>query len=140
MSGTINIARDLWDDAAFQDEPFSEREAWVWLIAEASWKPRERRVGKVVVSLSRGQLAHSTRYLADIWKWSHAKVRRLLDRLERRNMIRREPGTGVTVISIIKYDTYQNGGKPSGTAAAQQRHKREEGGKKGERRGSKRGF
>jgi len=135
MSGTINVSRDLWDDPAFQNEPFSEREAWVWMISEASWKARDRRVGKVVVSLDRGQLAHSTRFLSDAWKWSHAKVRRFLDRLETRNMIRREPGTGVTVISIMKYDTYQSGGKPSGTAPAQHRHSSGTNEKKGERRG-----
>ena len=135
MSGTINVSRDLWDDPAFQNEPFSEREAWVWMISEASWKARDRRVGKVVVSLKRGQLAHSTRFLSDAWKWSHAKVRRFLDRLETRNMIRREPGTGVTVISIMKYDTYQNGGQSSGTVAAQQRHSSGTNEKKGERRG-----
>ena len=123
MSGGVIIARNLWDDPAFQNEPFSEREAWVWLICEAQWKPRERRVGKVIVQLDRGQLAHSTRFLAEAWKWSHAKVRRYLDRLEKLKLIRRESGTGVSVITICKYNEYQLSPQSSGTEAAQKRHR-----------------
>ena len=123
MSGGVIIARNLWDDPAFQNEPFSEREAWVWLICEAQWKPRERRVGKVIVQLDRGQLAHSTRFLAEAWKWSHAKVRRYLDRLEKLKLIRRESGTGVSVVTLCKYNEYQLTPQPSGTEAAQKRHR-----------------
>jgi hypothetical protein len=108
------------------DAPFSEREAWVWLIAEAAWKPREKRVGKVIVTLDRGQLAHSTRFLADAWQWTHSRVRRFLERLENRHMIERQSDTGVSVICIMKYDTYQYNAQSSGTPVehepAQQRH------------------
>jgi hypothetical protein len=100
------------------DAPFSEREAWVWMIAEAAWKPREKRVGKVVVVLDRGQLAHSTRFLSDAWQWTHSRVRRFLERLENRHMIERKSGTGVSVICIMKYDTYQYSSQSSGTAPA----------------------
>lgn len=117
--GTVNVSRCLWDDQVFQNEPFSEREAWIWMIAEAAWRPREKRVGKIIVTLERGQLAHSTRFLADAWRWSHSRVRRFLDRLENRHMTQRKTDTGVTVICIIKYDTYQNKPKASGTEAAQ---------------------
>jgi hypothetical protein len=120
MTGSFTISRCLWDDAAFQDEPFSEREAWVWMIAEARWKPQEKRVGSAVVALERGQLAHSTRFLSEAWKWSHAKVRRFLERLENRHMIRRETGTGVSVITICKYNEYQLSPDHTGTATAQQ--------------------
>lgn len=134
-AGTINVARSLWDDPAFQNEPFSEREAWIWLIAEASWKPRERRIGKVTLTVSRGQVAHSTRFLADTWRWTHSKVRRFLERLENRHMIRRETDTGVSLICVMKYDTYQNVAQPSDTAPAQQRHSSGTNENKGEIRG-----
>jgi hypothetical protein len=137
--GTVNVARSLWDDPAFIDAPFSEREAWIWLIAEASWKPRERRIGKVVVMLDRGQVAHSTRFLADAWQWTHSRVRRFLERLENRHMIERQSGTGVSVICIMKYDTYQNTPQASGTAmkpkSAQLRHSSGTNDNKGEIKG-----
>ena len=62
MSGTVNIARDLFDHPAFKAAPFSEREAWLWIIMEASWKPRQKRIGHIVVEVGRGQLAASIRY------------------------------------------------------------------------------
>ena len=54
MSGTVNIARALFSHECFADEAMTEREAWVWLIMEASWKPRTRRMGDYVVDLERG--------------------------------------------------------------------------------------
>ena len=55
-------------------EPFKEREAWLWLIAECAFKPRRKRVNHVSVSLARGQLAHSTRFMARAWECFEAKV------------------------------------------------------------------
>jgi hypothetical protein len=123
VSGTVNVSRDLWDDTAFANGPFSEREAWIWMIAEASWKARMKRVGDYVVSLDRGQLAHSTRFLAETWGWTHSKARRYLERLEKMNLIAREIGTGVSVITICKYDKYQHTPQASGTPSAQVRHR-----------------
>lgn len=108
MSGTVNIARDLWDDPVFTDAEMSQREAWIWLIAEASWKPRVKRFAGRDVSLGRGQVAASTRFMAAAWMWSEPRVRRYLDMLENRRMITRATDAGVTVITICKYDDYQS--------------------------------
>jgi hypothetical protein len=120
------VSRGIWDHPEFAPSTFSEREAFLWLVSEAAWKPRRKRVGKVVVDLDRGQLAHSTRFLSDAWDWSHSKVRRFLERLENRHMIERHTDTGVSVIYITNYEAYQWSQKPSGTVtarkAAQQRH------------------
>jgi hypothetical protein len=115
MSGTVNISRDIWDDTAFKAQPFTEREAFMWLVMEASWKPREKRVGSVVVSLDRGQLATSLRFMGEAWDWPKSTVDRFLKRLEKRDMIGTADGTGVTVITIRKYNEYQGGAKQSGT-------------------------
>ena len=64
VSGTVNISRDIWHDTAFKAQPFTEREAFVWMIMEASYKARDRRVGNVSVRLERGQLASSIRFMA----------------------------------------------------------------------------
>lgn len=122
MSGTVNIARSIFDHAVFADEPKTEREAWIWLIMEASWKPRTRRVGAVVVETQRGQLAASVRFLASAWKWTAPKVQRYLKRLEKMEMIRVQADTGVSVITVCNYDEYQPGGQASDTAAIQSRY------------------
>ncbi|WP_202905619.1 hypothetical protein [Cypionkella psychrotolerans] len=96
MNGTVNIARDIWRNTAFKSQPFTEREAFVWLIMEASYKAREKRVGNVTVSLVRGQLVASIRFMADAWGWQKSTVDRFLKRLENRDMIGTDCGTGLT--------------------------------------------
>jgi hypothetical protein len=49
--GTFNVARGVFDHPVFAREPFTEREAWLWLIAEAQWKPVRKRVGRVIIAL-----------------------------------------------------------------------------------------
>jgi hypothetical protein len=106
--GMVRISRGIWTDTAFKDERYSEREAFIWLIMEASFSEREKRLGSVSLTLERGQLAASTRFMADAWKWSEARVRRYLERVENRRMIRRVTDAGVTVITVCKYDEYQS--------------------------------
>lgn len=109
MSGCVRISRDIFDDAAFKDEAFSEREAFMWLIMEASFKDREKRVGSKVISLKRGQLAASSRFMATAWGWAEARVRRYLERLKNRRMIDAATDAGVTVVTVCKYNDYQAG-------------------------------
>jgi hypothetical protein len=121
MSGTVNIARTIWHDAAFKSEPFTEREAFMWMVMEASYMPREKRVGTIAVNLERGQLATSVRFMCDAWGWSKSRVDRYLKRLENRDMIGTASGTGINVITICKYDEYQNAPSASGTAKKEKR-------------------
>lgn len=116
MTGTVNISRGIWDDTAFKDQPLTEREAFMWMIMEASWKPREKRIGNCVVWLERGQLAASIRFMAEAWKWQKSTVDRFLKRLKNRDMIGTADGTAINVITICNYDTYQSVPKSSGTA------------------------
>ena len=121
MSGTVNISRSIWQDAAFKDQTFTEREAFMWMIMEASYKDREKRIGNITVDLGRGQLATSVRFMAEAWGWSKSAVDRFLKRLEKRDMIGTASGTGINVITICKYDEYQNKPAKSGTAKIQKR-------------------
>lgn len=121
MSGTVNIARTLFQDEAFKDQPFTEREAFMWMVMEASWKDRTKRVGTIVVDLKRGQLAASIRFMAEAWQWEKSTVDRFLKRLEKRDMIGTASGTGVNVITICKYAEYQGGEAESGTAKNEKR-------------------
>ena len=121
MSGTVNISRRIWHDTAFKAEPFTEREAFMWIIMEASYKGREKRVGNVVVNLGRGQLATSVRFMCEAWNWSKSRVDRFLKRLENRDMIGTASGTGINVITVCKYDEYQNTPTGIGTAKSEKR-------------------
>lgn len=119
MAGNVSIARDLWSNPTFKDETMSQREAWIWLIANASWKARTTRVADHIVNLQRGQLAASTRFLASAWMWSEPRVRRYLAKLEDQRMICRDTGAGLTVVTICNYNIYQNTPRGSDAEATQ---------------------
>jgi|GEM_PF-1260082 len=118
--GYVAISRGLWDDPEFDDKaPFTRREAWIWLIAEAAWKDRKvSRDGKLI-ELQRGQLAHSVRFLAEAWGWGKNKVHTFLGLLKKRGNVRYDTGTGVSVITICKYDDFQSVGVDGGTTSGQ---------------------
>lgn len=134
--GVFAVDRGIWDHdfLAEDDRPFSRREAWVWLVSEAAWRDRAVRVGGVGVKLSRGQIAHSIRFIAKAWHWPKSNVARFLDGLEHESMIGTETVHGQTIITIRKYDEYQrvslpdrdNSGTASGTEVGQQRDKLED--------------
>lgn len=134
MAGFIMVPRDIFTDLAFFDAPFSEREAWIWLISEASWKPRERRIGTTLVRIDRGQLAGAIRFMAEAWKWHRSKVERFLKRLSNRGMIMTQTETGISLITIRNYDIYQTKNDKAETPARHVRDTAETNEKKGEKK------
>lgn len=114
--------------------PFDRRAAWCWLIEEAVWRPTRINIGGKTVSINRGQLSHSIRYMADAWGWSKSAVDRFLSRLQTETMIATGTETGQLVITICKYEEYQatdegaetDSGTPTGTGAGQERDKEED--------------
>lgn len=105
---------------AFKKEPFTEREAWEWIISAAAFEPHTINLNGTPVNLERGQLSHSIRFMADIWGWNSSRVERFLKKLKKWDMIVAESGTGQNVITVCKYRAYQDKKRQSGTAAGQQ--------------------
>ncbi len=131
--GVFAVDRGIFTDDLFADEAFTEREAWLWLIAEAAWKARRVRAGTAAVELARGQLCHSVRFMAEAWQWSKSRVDRFLSKLEKRDAISRTGGTATAIITVCRYDEFQrvalperdSDGTGAGTDLGQQRDKRE---------------
>lgn len=112
--GVFAVDRGIWDhDLLTDSEPFSRREAWLWLVSEAAWKRHRRRIVGRQIELDRGQLVASTRFIASKWRWSEARVRRFLSALISEQMIDAKTDAGVSVITICKYDNYQRVSLPS---------------------------
>ncbi len=132
--GVFAVDRGIWDHDLFYDgEPLSRREAWLWLVSEASWKERTRRIAGKVIDLKRGQFVGSLRFIASKWRWSEPRVRRFLAALISESMIDAKTDAGVTVITICKYNEYQRVSLPNdairesdGDAAATQQRRKEE--------------
>lgn len=117
--GFVAISRAIWDDPDFRDSEMSQREAFIWIVAHASWKPHTVRVGTAVIDLERGQLAYSTRYLAKVFGWSEARVRRYFDVLKNRRTLQTKTDAGVTVITVCNYDAYQSAPDKTDAGATQ---------------------
>jgi len=124
--GVFAVDRGIWSDPEFPSETFSEREAFMWLVGNAAWKPCRVRVGSVFVDLERGQLAFSTRYMAAAWKWSEARVRRFLGRLVDRETICTKTDARATHVTICNYDKFQRVSMPSDASATHERRKEED--------------
>lgn len=136
--GVIGISRGIWTDPDFKDEPFTEREAFMWLVSEAAWKERKKRGAYGPVVLKRGELCHSVRFMGNAWGWSKSRVARFLNKLKNRDIIRDTKRDSEQIYYISNYNKFQVVGLPdqdtkqdddrdsSGTAAGQQRDKLEE--------------
>lgn len=136
------MARGWQNHALFAGEPYSRRDAWEWMIAEARFEPGKQSINGKMMTLERGQLSHSVRFLAEKWGWTKSTVGRFLDRLKTEGMVESEAesdaggvckktgtpnGTGQQILIICNYDKYQRAleksGTPNGTEAGQQRDK-----------------
>lgn len=136
MTGWVKWYRESWDHPVIGvKKPVSRYEAWHWLILNAQFEPKRVKIGKEVVTLKRGQLSHSIRYIAEAWGWKKTAVERFLNSIQTGTMIETESGTGQTIITICNYDKYQgrdvetgtDAGTDFGTRAGQQRDKDKEG-------------
>lgn len=125
MTGFYLMHRGWMDHPVFKAEPFTEREAWQWLIENAAWKDGRVRIKAFVVEVKRGQVAASLRYMAEKWQWQESRVRRFLGRLAKERMVECVADAGVNVITVCNYDDYQIAScvddAPTDAAATQQR-------------------
>ncbi len=125
MSGRYWMARGWMDHPLFRGEPYTKAQAWCWLIENAVWKRHRTAIGGKEIFLRRGQLSYSTRYMAEAWGWSEAKVRRFLRVLRKWSNIDAATDAGQTVITICNYDKYQahdtSTDAPSDAGATQER-------------------
>lgn len=131
--GYFKLERGWSDNIVFDNEPLTQREAWVWLIEHAAWREAVMSVGKDRYKVQRGQLAASVRYLALRWQWSKDRVWRFLGKLETETMIATAPRQHASIITICNYAKYQDQrdgdetatATDSATAPRQQRDKEE---------------
>ena len=108
MSNKYLMQRGWMELPIFAAEPFTEREAFCWMIENAVWQNCRTRCGNVIVSLKRGQLAFSERFLAQKWSWNPSKVHRFLNRLKTEALIETDAKQLVNTITICQYDELQD--------------------------------
>lgn len=113
IDGYFWVHRRIFKHKLFEGEPYTRREAWLWLIAEASVRPRRVPVGTAEILLQRGQLVASLSYMAEAWGWPRAKAQRFVNKLRGEGMIEadtpRDTGSDTPPrrITICKYEIFQ---------------------------------
>ena len=104
----IYLDRGILDHWTYDDKPFNRSMAWIDLLLIADhtthtsmWrgKPTEFKRGDVNLSISQ---------LAERWGWSRGKTRRFILNLEMDGMVNIKRTSERTVITIVKYDDFQD--------------------------------
>jgi hypothetical protein len=105
MAGWIKIDTEISKHWLWQD---AERLKW-WLdiLFMASWKDRKQLVGKQLVALRRGQFIASLSFLCKRWGRSRSMVEPFLNLLQKEEMISKEVGSNISIITVLNYDKYQ---------------------------------
>lgn len=114
----IRTSVEVFDHDIFAGDTFSRRDAWLWLIANAAWKPRRFRLSgsNKFVELRRGQVLAARGYLAEVWGWGEKQVRNFVHLLEKENMIKMDQSKGrfANVVTICNYEKYQTANSDKG--------------------------
>lgn len=116
--GFIKLSRKFFSNVLWNEaRTFSSCEAWLDLIQSARFDatPRKVSIGGREVVCNRGQYPASIRFLSKRWKWSEKKVRSFLEHLKKEDMITCECSQGVNVITLCKYDEYNDSGTTKDT-------------------------
>lgn len=129
MSGWICSYRKIWAHPIFEGN--AERVGvWTWMLHTAAWKETRFRIGKNIVTIDRGQLCVSHRQVCTETGISHRKLRTFLDELTNEGAITQDTTQGRSIITICKYDDYQEKKKRPDTAddtqTTQRRHTKEQ--------------
>lgn len=115
--------RGWMDNPVFANEKFTQREAWEWIISNAAFADCTARIGNEVVTLKRGEIAFSIRFVADKWGWSKSAAHRFISRLCVFDMIKKRDssGTALTTLTVCNYSEYQDEEKGRKQKAGQKR-------------------
>ena len=106
MAGWIKIHRDIQRHWIAQD--MQKFGWWIDMLLLASYEDNEAFLGNKVTEVKRGQFIASLRFLAERWKVSKDKVNAFLKILTEHGMINRESDKNTTLITICKYESYQD--------------------------------
>ena len=111
--GYIKLSRKFFSTRMWEAaRTFSECEAWLDLIQSARFEATVtiERIGGRDIKYGRGQFPASNRFLAKRWGWGEQKVKTFLVNLKKEKMITSCAKQGMSVITLVNYETYNSKG------------------------------
>lgn len=109
MTGWISLHRSIQEHWLFKEKrKFSRFEAWVDLLLLVNHKSKKTMIDGELITVKRGQRITSLRKLGERWNWSRTKVEKFLKVLEKEKMLVVKKDSKKTVLTVVKYDDYQN--------------------------------
>lgn len=109
LEGWILLHRKLQECEIWANsQPFDMRSAWVDLLLLANHRDVEIVFDYKPMIVKRGQYLTSVRKLGARWSWSKNRTLKYLRMLESLNMITRESDNQRTLVTIVKYEVYQD--------------------------------
>lgn len=108
--GWIKVYRQVTSSSIWDtDEPYDKRSAWIDLLLSVNHEDRDIIIGNDTLKVLKGQRYTSVRKLSEHWNWSKNRTLAFLRQLESLKMITRDGTRSGTLITIVKYDDFQNG-------------------------------
>ena len=114
MQGWIKLHRQITDNEFYNSERFTKMQAWIDLLLLAGHAKQTIFIRGVEINLKPGELCYSQQSLAKRWNWNFKTVRKFLELLENRQMVKCKITTVTTVITILNWDKYQIDGEQNG--------------------------
>ena len=106
--GHIKLYRQIQENPLWSDKPFTKGQAWIDLLMMANFADGTIIVRGQTVSIKRGEIFASLRFLADKWGWSTKKVKAYVQLLEKLKMVTQKETPLGTLITIENYNFYQS--------------------------------
>jgi predicted transcriptional regulator len=105
VTGWIKIHRELGKHWLAQDMEKLGR--WIDLLLLANYEDGKVLVGDSLVTLKRGQMLMSFSFLSKRWNCSKSTASKFIELLESDGMVERYTERKATILTICKYDSYQ---------------------------------
>jgi len=105
-SGFITLHRKLLDSAVF-DNP-NDLKIWIWCLLRANHASNKVFFGKDELVVQRGQFVYGRFTASDELKMNPSTIYKILKKLERAGMIEIKSNNKNSLLSIVKYELYQN--------------------------------
>ena len=110
--GYIALHRRILDNPILsKSRTYSRFEAFIYMLLRANHKQNKVVIGNQMVIVKRGSFVTSQKKLQIVFNWGSSKLKAFLLLLENDKMIDIKTNNLATMITIIKYDTYQDNQK-----------------------------